>query len=49
MTTSDSSGTTNGKRRSTLQRMDDCHPFNGENRYTTTSRDGWLQLEWLNK
>ena len=20
-----------------------------ENRYTTTSRDGWLPLEWLNK
>ena len=37
------------KRHSTLQRMDDCRPFNDKNRYTTTSRDGWLQLEWLNK
>ena len=33
----------------TLQRMDDCHHFNNKKRYTTTSRDGWLQLEWLNK
>ena len=32
-----------------LQRIDDCRPFNDKNRYTTTSRDGWLQLEWLNK
>ena len=37
------------KRHSTLQRMDDCRPFNDKNRYATTSRDGWLQLEWLNK
>ena len=37
------------KRLSTLQGMDDCHPFNDKNRYTTASRDGWLQLEWLNK
>ena len=37
------------KRHSTLQRMNDCRPFNDKNRYTTTSRDGWLQLEWLNK
>ena len=37
------------KRHSTLQRMDDCRVFNDKNRYTTTSRDGWLQLEWLNK
>ena len=37
------------KRHSTPQRMDDCHPFDGKNRYTTTSKDGWLQLEWLNK
>ena len=37
------------KRHSTLQRMDDCHHFNDKKRYTTTSRDGWLQLEWLNK
>ena len=36
-------------RHSALQRMDDCHPFNDKNRYTTTSRDGRLQLEWLNK
>ena len=28
------------KRHSTLQRMDDCRPFNDKNRYTTTSRDG---------
>ena len=28
-----------------LQRMDDCHPFNDKNRYTTTSRGGWLRLE----
>ena len=37
------------KQHSTLQRMDDCHPFKDKNRYTTTSRDGWVQLEWLNK
>ena len=37
------------KPHSTLQRMDDCHHFNDKKRYTTTSRDGWLQLEWLNK
>ena len=37
------------KRHSTLQRMDDCRPFNDKNRYSTTSKDGWLQLEWLNK
>ena len=37
------------KRHGTLQRIDDCRPFNDKNRYTTTSRDGWLQLEWLNK
>ena len=37
------------KQHSTLQRMDDCHHFNDEKRYSTTSRDGWLQLEWLNK
>ena len=37
------------KRHSTLQRMDHCHPFNDKNRYTTTSSDGWLQLEWLDK
>ena len=38
-------------RHSTLQRMDDCRAviFNDKNIYTTTSRDGWLQLEWLNK
>ena len=37
------------KRHSTLERMDDCHPFNNKNRYTTTSKHGWLQLKWLNK
>ena len=37
------------KRHSKLQRMDDCNHFNDKKRYTTTSRDGWLQLEWLNK
>ena len=37
------------KRHSTLQRMDDCRPFNDKNRYTTTARDGLLQLEWSNK
>ena len=37
------------KRHSTLQRMDDCRPFNDKNRYTTTSRAGLLQLEWLNR
>ena len=36
------------KRHSTLQRMDNCRPFNDKNRYSTTSKDGWLQLEWLN-
>ena len=34
---------------STLQRMIDCHHFNDKKRYTTTSRDVWLQLEWLDK
>ena len=29
--------------------MGDCRAFNDKNRYTTTSRDPWLQLEWLNK
>ena len=29
--------------------MDDCRAFNDKDRYTTTSRAGWLQLEWLNK
>ena len=37
------------KRHSTLQRTDDCRPFNDKDWYTTTSRDGWLQSEWLNK
>ena len=37
------------KRHSALQRMDDCHHFHDKKRYTATSRDGWLQLEWLNK
>ena len=37
------------KRHSAVQRMDDCRAFNDKNRYTMTSRDGWLQLEWLNK
>ena len=32
----------------TLQRMDDCHSFCDKKKYLT-SRDGWLQLEWLNK
>ena len=31
------------------RRMDDCHHFNDKKRCTTTSLDGWLQLEWLNK
>ena len=31
-----------------LQTMDDCNSFYNENRYTT-SRDGWLILEWLNR
>ena len=31
-----------------LQRMDDCNSFFNENRYTT-SRDGWLILERLNR
>ena len=47
MTASGSSGTTNEN--GTLQRMDDCRPFNDKNIYTTTSTDGWLELEWLNK
>ena len=37
------------KRHSTLQGMDEYRHFNDKNRYITTSRDGWLQLEWLNK
>ena len=37
------------KQYSTLQRRDDCHPFNNKKQYTNTSRDGWLQLEWLDK
>ena len=28
--------------------MDDCHPYYDKNRYTT-SRYGWLPVEWLNK
>ena len=28
--------------------MDDCNSFYNENR-CTTSRDGWLILEWLNR
>ena len=31
-----------------LQKMDDCNSFYNENRYTT-SRDGWLILEWLKR
>ena len=31
-----------------LQKMDDCNSFYNENRHTT-SRDGWLILEWLNR
>ena len=30
---------------STIQRMDECHCYCDKNRYTT-SRVGWLQLEW---
>ena len=37
------------KRHSAFQRMDYWRPFNYKNRCTTTSSDGWLQLEWLNK
>ena len=29
-------------------KMDDCNSFYNENRYTT-SRHGWLILEWLNR
>ena len=35
------------KRHSTLQRIDDYHHSNDKKRCTTTSRDGWLQLEFL--
>ena len=31
-----------------LQKMDDSNSFYNENKYTT-SRDGWLILEWLNR
>ena len=31
-----------------FQRMDDCNSFYDENRITT-SRDGWLILEWLSR
>ena len=31
-----------------LQKMDDCNSFYNENRHTT-SKDGWLILEWLNR
>ena len=31
-----------------LQKMDDCIFFYNENRYTTSS-DGWLILDWLNR
>ena len=31
-----------------LQKMDDCNSFYNKNRHTT-SRDGWLILEWLNR
>ena len=37
------------KQYSTLQQTDDRRIFIDKNRYTTTPRDGWLQLEWLNK
>ena len=40
------------KRHGTLQGTDDCHKADKmaaiKNKYTT-SRDRWLQLEWLNK
>ena len=48
VTASDSKWYNEWKQQSTLQRMDDCHPFYDKNRYTT-SKDGWLQLEWLKK
>ena len=35
--------------KTTIQKMDDCHPFNDKIRFTTTSRDGWQQLDSLNK
>ena len=41
---SSSSGTTNEN-----STVNDSCAFNEEKRYTTTSRDEWLQLEWLNK
>ena len=31
-----------------IQKMDDCNSFYNENRHTT-SRDGWLILDWLNR
>ena len=48
VTTSGSKWYNEWKQHSTPQGMDDCHPFYDKNRYTT-SRDGWIQLEWLNK
>ena len=45
VTVSESKWCNEWKQHSTLQRMDDSHPFYDKNRYTT-SRDGWLQLEW---
>ena len=36
------------KRHSTLQRMNDWHPYYHKNRYTTSSFR-WLQIKWLSK
>ena len=41
------SGTTSKTGKFT-SKMDNCNSFYNENRYTT-SRDGWLILEWLNR
>ena len=43
----DSSGTTNEN--GTVHFTEWMIAVNDKSRYTTTSRDGWLQSEWLNK
>ena len=49
VTASESSGTANENGIVHLDDwMNDCHHFNDKKRCTTISRDGWLQLEWLN-
>ena len=48
VTASESNGKAN-ENGTVLQRVDDSNHFNDKKRYTTTSRDGRLQLKLLNK